>query len=257
METKIQRHFLSDLWEYYPDAITDRYTIPKNVPVGKYLAEMLAIGPFYYYIINIGDNSLHHIHENFLDIHGYRQQPSFLHDVLDLIHPDDLGFVIEAEREAIERIQKIGFDNQLQLKVSYCFRMKVADGSYHLFHHQAIHLSKDEKGRLSTALNIHTDIGHITNVNNKMVLVSGFSGRADYFQINLSSGNMDAEAPQLSKREREILNLLAQGLSSQHIADRLFISPLTVRTHRRNLLKKTQTSNTGCLVKKSMEYGLI
>jgi len=257
MKTTTQRHLLSNLWESYPDAIADHYTIPKNVPIGKYLAEMLAIGPFYYYVIHIGDNSIHHIHENFLNIHGGIQQPAFLQEVLGLVHPEDLHFVIEAEKATIEYMKKIGFDQQLQLKTAYCFRMKVADGSYRLFHHQAIHLSKDEKGRLDTALNIHTDISHITDVNNRIVLVSGLNGRTDYYQLDLSTGNMGTEIPKLSRREREILNLLAQGLSSRLIADRLFISPLTVRTHRRNLLKKTQTSNTGYLVKKSMEYGLI
>lgn len=257
MEMKTQRHLLSDLWESYPDAIADQHAAPKNVAIGKYLAEMLAVGPFYYYVIHIGDNSLYHIHENLLHIHGGDQQPTHLHQIIELVHPDDLGFVVEAEKATIEEILKIGADNQLQLKASYCFRMRIADGSYRLFHHQAIHLSKDKKGRLSTALNIHTDISHITNANNKIVLVSGFNGRTDYCQIDLSTRNIEAEIPRLSKREREILNLLAQGLSSKQIANKLFISSLTVCTHRRNLLKKTRTSSTGCLVKKGIEHGLI
>ena len=42
----------------------------------------------------------------------------------------------------------------------------------------------------------------------------------------------------LSEREREILDCLAQGLRRQEIADRLFISPNTVRTHINHLIKK-------------------
>lgn len=42
----------------------------------------------------------------------------------------------------------------------------------------------------------------------------------------------------LSEREIEILELLAEGLSSPQIADRLFLSVHTVRTHRKNIIKK-------------------
>ena len=44
----------------------------------------------------------------------------------------------------------------------------------------------------------------------------------------------------ISTRELEILNLLSEGLSSKEIADQLYISYDTVRTHRNNILKKTK-----------------
>lgn len=55
---KKQPHLLAKLWESYPEAITDQYSIPEHMPIGQYLAEMLAIGPFYYYVINIADYSV-------------------------------------------------------------------------------------------------------------------------------------------------------------------------------------------------------
>lgn len=48
---------------------------------------------------------------------------------------------------------------------------------------------------------------------------------------------------QLTKREREILLLITQGFTSQQIADKLFLSLLTVNTHRRNLLSKLGIKN--------------
>ena len=44
----------------------------------------------------------------------------------------------------------------------------------------------------------------------------------------------------ISTRELEILNLLSEGLSSKEIANQLYISYDTVRTHRNNILKKTK-----------------
>jgi len=61
----------------------------------------------------------------------------------------------------------------------------------------------------------------------------------------------------LTKREKEILKLIADGLSNQEIADKLFISLRTVETHRLNLNQKLDVKNTAGLVKEAMKRGLI
>lgn len=61
----------------------------------------------------------------------------------------------------------------------------------------------------------------------------------------------------LTKREKEIVKLIADGLSSQEIADKLFISLRTVETHRQNINQKLDVKNTAGLVKEAMKRGLI
>ena len=61
----------------------------------------------------------------------------------------------------------------------------------------------------------------------------------------------------LTHREREILQLVASGLTNQQIADQLFTSKRTVESHRQNLLEKTGVKNTPALVKYAMERGLL
>ena len=61
----------------------------------------------------------------------------------------------------------------------------------------------------------------------------------------------------LTHREREILQLVATGLTNQEIADQLFTSRRTVESHRQNLLEKTGVKNTPALVKYAMERGLL
>ncbi|GAA4054168.1 response regulator transcription factor [Hymenobacter glaciei] len=61
----------------------------------------------------------------------------------------------------------------------------------------------------------------------------------------------------LTHREREILQLVATGLTNQEIADQLFTSKRTVESHRQNLLEKTGVKNTPALVKYAMERGLL
>ncbi|MBC8053400.1 MAG: response regulator transcription factor [Sphingobacteriaceae bacterium] len=57
------------------------------------------------------------------------------------------------------------------------------------------------------------------------------------------------EGPNLTDREIEVLKLLMQELTSKEIAGKLFISERTVETHRKNLLRKTNSSGTVGLVK--------
>ncbi len=61
----------------------------------------------------------------------------------------------------------------------------------------------------------------------------------------------------LTKREKEILRMVANGLSNQEVADKLFISLRTVETHRLNINQKLDVKNTAGLVKEAMKRGLI
>ena len=63
--------------------------------------------------------------------------------------------------------------------------------------------------------------------------------------------------PPLTKREKEILGHIAEGLTNNQIADKLFISPLTVDTHRKNLLTKLNVNNTASLIRLAVENRLI
>lgn len=63
--------------------------------------------------------------------------------------------------------------------------------------------------------------------------------------------------PGLTKREKEILGNIADGLTNNQIAEKLFISPLTVDSHRKNLLTKLNVNNTASLIRLAVENGLI
>lgn len=63
--------------------------------------------------------------------------------------------------------------------------------------------------------------------------------------------------PRLSRREKEVLQLIVDEFTTQEIADKLFISFGTVETHRRNILSKLGARNTAGLVRIAMEYKLL
>ncbi|MCJ7936076.1 MAG: response regulator transcription factor [Chryseobacterium sp.] len=65
------------------------------------------------------------------------------------------------------------------------------------------------------------------------------------------------QVPKLTRREKEILAEAAKGFTTNQMAEKLFISPHTVESHRKNLIEKFQTSNLSSAIKLAIEYGLI
>jgi DNA-binding NarL/FixJ family response regulator len=64
------------------------------------------------------------------------------------------------------------------------------------------------------------------------------------------------ESP-FSEREHEILRLIASGKTSEQIAERLKISHLTVKAHRRNMMRKLNVNNAAELITKALEMGFL
>ena len=61
----------------------------------------------------------------------------------------------------------------------------------------------------------------------------------------------------LSQREKEVLNLLVQGFSNEEVSNQLFISPLTVKNHIRNIYEKLHVHSRAQVVLKAVKEGLI
>jgi len=71
-----------------------------------------------------------------------------------------------------------------------------------------------------------------------------------------SSQKTSSPFPTLSRREKEVLQLILDECTTQEIADKLYIGFGTVETHRRNMLIKVGARNTAGLVRIALEYGL-
>jgi two-component system, NarL family, nitrate/nitrite response regulator NarL len=63
--------------------------------------------------------------------------------------------------------------------------------------------------------------------------------------------------PLLTSREKEVLQLIAEGMTNPQIAQQLFISLHTVDSHRKNLLTKFEVNNTAGLIKLAAKYNMI
>lgn len=77
------------------------------------------------------------------------------------------------------------------------------------------------------------------------------------FDLAQSTPFKKNEVPILTPREKEVLHHIAEGLTNPQIAAELFVSVLTVNSHRKNLLNKFEVTNTAALIKKAAQMDLI
>ncbi len=95
-------------------------------------------------------------------------------------------------------------------------------------------------------------IDGIKTVNKGGVYFSFEAGKI--YKSTLEKNN---QLPVLTKREKEILKLVAEGLTNTQISHQLFISVDTVDTHRKNLYTKLDVKNTALLIRYAIDNGMI
>ncbi len=78
-----------------------------------------------------------------------------------------------------------------------------------------------------------------------------------YMNSLFSPSKIKKSEIKLSKREKEIVKLIANEYTNQEIAEKLFLSPYTVETHRKNILRKIGAKNTAGIVKYAIQHNIL
>ncbi len=86
------------------------------------------------------------------------------------------------------------------------------------------------------------------------IMVKSYLRKGSSREEAASIGLIDV-ADSLTAREKEVLALIAEGLSNQEIGEKLFISPRTVDTHRTNIMQKLDIHDAAHLVKFAIDHG--
>ena len=73
---------------------------------------------------------------------------------------------------------------------------------------------------------------------------------------DIDTGSFSCEAVVISKRECEIITLIAEGFTNAQIADKLFLSAHTINTHRKNIMAKLGVKNTAGIVMYAVKTNL-
>lgn len=76
-------------------------------------------------------------------------------------------------------------------------------------------------------------------------------------EAKLSLRENDNKVPSITRREKEVLGMIAEGYTNVEIAEKLFVSISTVNTHRKSLLEKFEARNTAILISTVVKLGII
>jgi DNA-binding CsgD family transcriptional regulator len=171
------------------------------------------------------------------------------------IHPDDFIEMLKAGNFYMQFMLSLPPDKRKHYKMVRDYRMLHKDGKYVRVIEQLANLEFDRAGNPWLGLCI-LDLSPDLNIDTQ------FRSRA----IDLETGEMFhfppiitdvTDKPNLTRREKEILGLIADGLISKEIADKLFISVNTVNTHRQRILEKLDAGNSLEAIKYASVLGLI
>lgn len=179
--------------------------------------------------------------------------------VMERYHPVDMQFFNEQIfKERLSILKTIPAEQHKDYKFSFNLRIKSGKGEYISLLQRNSFIQSDEAGNPLLSLGVLTNIDHFNNESPVIQLVEKvdpLTGNVEAFIKN--TYYLNEENKVFSKREKEILLWLAEGLTSKGIADKLFISEHTVINHKRNMHSKSNTQNAAALINFAFKQHLL
>jgi DNA-binding CsgD family transcriptional regulator len=172
----------------------------------------------------------------------------------DRIHPDDFEQLLETGTFFFRFLMDCPIEERRHYKASSSYRTLDARGQYIRVTEQSSPLELDHRGNIWLVLSM-------LDISSGKDNSAGF----DFCVVNTQTGVTVGKTPstknqpteKLTNREREILQLIAQGLISRQIAQRLFLSEKTVNTHRQRIIAKFKATNSSEAVSYALQMGYI
>lgn len=227
-----------------------------SLEIHKKLLSFFQVGDYYYYIFNVKKSIFELISDEITATLGYHPSEVDVPFLLSNIHPDDQPWFLNFENKVTEFFSTLTQYQIPNYKVRYDYRIRKKNGEYIRILKQVVTIQFDKSNRLLRTFGVHTDISHIKQDGLPVLSFIGLNGEPSFIGVNVNKVFSSASI-QLTRREKEVLSLLIEGKKSEEISRQLFISKLTVNTHRRNLLKKTNTPNTIKLISVAIKKGWV
>ncbi len=218
----------------------------------KGFEELTNFGSQFVYIFDFPQGEVNYVSPGIQKIFGYEPGDVNLQFLYEKIHPDDRRGVVEATMDAVQGTIDNHMTSPGRLKFSVNYRFQKKDGSFlQVLRHQTVQQT-DKEGNILRVTGIIVELGHLPELNGVTgKMVDNESGKVIY------SRSYSGQDSLFSTREKEIILLLANGRKTDEIAEELFISPNTVSTHRKNMLKKYAVKNTAELISFSKKQGIL
>ena len=259
MENSIKKiKNIKRLWDKVNTAEAGSF-ISEDFNIVEQIGNFFSAGSYYYYLLNFDNYTMEYVSDNVENVLGISKESFSVDAMLGTYHPEDLSAMHDKEQRAAHFLFNEIRPNQIiDYKVVYLNRIISRTGEEKTILHQAKAIKVSDKGKIHKVVGLHTDISYLNvPIDHKISFIS--SKYPSYYSVSTTSNNKIEETKEnlFSKRELEIIKLISKGFTLDEIGNTLHISPLTVQTHKRNILKKAKAKNTVHLITNCIREGIV
>jgi len=218
--------------------------IDRNHPLMMELEEIMEARNQFFYIGDLMQMKILFSSRGSLRMIGIEPGELNLNQFMELTHPDELQRLCLGRTLVIKLGQELYQAERGTRLLSTNFRMRNPSGEYSHIIVQCYFMYSPGPTKCVYFLKLHTNVDWYKRKKQKFHYYLG----EDLSMFRYPDKELMETGILLSEREFEIIKLVAEGLNSEQIAEKLFLSINTVHTHRTNMLKKTGKENTSDLI---------
>lgn len=256
-ETGINK--VMQVWESENKIISPSIT-ENLLEIVEQIAEPFAAGTFFYFVFDLEHYKISMVSKSIQNILGLEPNEFTLERFFKILHPEDTDKINEKETIALDFFLNHLKEDEIPFyKASYLMRLQHTGEEYKTILHQVTPITISNEGKIQRTLCVYTDVTHLNlPIDHKISFLS--QNYPSFYSVETESTSKFIQnnfKASLTERELEIINNLAEGKSFKEIAAVLFLSPHTINTHKKNILRKTKCKNTPELITKCVREGVI
>lgn len=225
--------------------------IDSNHPLVREMEQMMAVDNQFISIGDVFENRTFFISKRCFNIIGVEPSEFNPYHFIEATHPNDFERYIQYRSKSIIMANELLVAKKGEMLLSTSIKTRNCDGVYSNILIQCYLFYSVIPHKTVYFFEVHTNIDWCKKIKQGFHFYSGNDISRFKYPDNASLNNGDG----YTKREFEIIKLIELGMSSDQIAEKLFLSPYTINTHRGNILKKSGKAHISELIYELMEYG--
>lgn len=254
------RKYVQSYRDAFGSGLVKDEIIKQHIEQQAIIDKLLPDSASFFYIVETPSQTYHFFGKQQENLSGYTNE-EFLNGGINFfvscLHPDEVEIIFDQlYPEIMEFIANTVQDEFRNVVAQYNYRFKKKSGEYINLMEQVYFLETDSYFKPTLLL------GNIITLENTDILPIRLSLKL--YKNNISETifsrkftNPKSSIHDITVREMDILRNLSTGKTSKEIGEALFISPHTVDTHRRNLLKKLKCKSVVELTRFAFKNGLL
>ena len=227
--------------------------IDRSDPLILSLEEMMKNTNQFFYVFDMINMKVEFTSLRSYQMFGIKPEDLTPYHFKEAVHPDDLKRHALGIAKVFKTAHELFVAKKGEMLISSNFRFRNITGNYTNQLAQCYLFFSSVPSNTVYLINLNTDISWCKRIKHGFHYYVG--NDLSYFRYPdeelLMKGNI------LSNREFEIIRLIQEGLHSEQIAEKLFVSKNTVDTHRKNILEKTNKTHISDLIYNLTEQGFL